>query len=158
MRPRCFQVAPFIVLVALGCGGDGIERAPITGVVTVEGLPLPGALIQFLPQPGTPGEGALGSSDPDGKFEVISSRDSDYGIPPGEYKIRVSRLQDSNGTFVPADAPQADFPDAMESVPVPYSTINSPLTAVISSDGGEVKVEIPVALVDPNAKTKKKRR
>lgn len=136
-----------VSLVSAGCGGDGLERAPITGIVTVEGTPLASALVQFLPQPGTPGEGALGSSNAEGRFEVISSRDEDDGIPPGEYVVRVSRLMDADGSTIPVEAPQADFPDAVESVPAPYSTINSPIKIQITAEGGEVKVEIPVPLV-----------
>lgn len=136
-----------VLLFTSGCGGDGLERAPITGIVTVEGVPLSSALVQFLPQPGTPGEGALGSSNAEGRFEVISSRDDDDGIPPGEYVVRVSRLMDADGSAIPVEAPQADYPDAVESVPAPYSTIESPIKIQITAEGGEVKVEIPVPLV-----------
>ncbi|MEZ6130184.1 MAG: carboxypeptidase-like regulatory domain-containing protein [Planctomycetaceae bacterium] len=146
MRISAWLMMLMAVATTAGCGGDGLERAQITGVVTVEGTPLSDASVQFLPLEGTPGEGALGSSDAEGKFEVISSRRSDEGIPPGEYKVRVSRLQDADGSPIPATAPQADYPDAVESVPVPYSTAESPLKVVISPEGGEVKVEIPVAL------------
>ena len=136
-------------IVIVGCGGDGFERAPITGLLKVEGVPLSNALVQFLPEPGTPGEGALGSSDEEGKFEVISSRKSDDGIPPGQYTVRISRLINSDGSPVPVDAPEADYPDARESIPQPYSTILSPLKITIAPEGGEVVVEIPVALLDP---------
>lgn len=131
-----------------GCGGgDGLERAPITGLVTVQGAPLAGASVQFMPASGTPGEGALGTSDAEGKFTVISSRQSDEGIPAGEYTVRVSRLVNVDGTPLPSDAADADYPDAWESVPTPYSGMDSPLKAVIAPEGGEVKVEIPVALL-----------
>jgi hypothetical protein len=55
---------------------------------------------------------------------------------------------------VPVDAPEADYPDARESIPQPYSTILSPLKITIAPEGGEVVVEIPVALLDPKRTSK----
>lgn len=136
-----------------GCNrGDGLERAPITGLLTVQGQPLPGALVQFIPSEGTPGQGAIGISDEQGKFTVISSRQQDEGVPPGEYSVRVSRLMNPDGSFVPPHAPEADFPDSRESIPPPYSSVASPLKVVISPDGGHVPVDIPEPLVGSGKK------
>lgn len=141
-----------LLLCVAGCGGDGLERAPITGVLTVEGAPLGNAVVQFLPGEGTPGEGAIGNSDAEGKFEVISSRRSDEGIPPGSYTVRVSRLVNPDGSPLPPDAADADYPDAFESIPAPYSGIDSPLTVSIKPEGGEVKIDIPAPLFDGKKK------
>jgi hypothetical protein len=130
-----------------GCGGDGLNRVPITGTVTNQGSPLAGASIQFFPAAGTPGEGAIGTADNEGKFEVISSRRDDPGVPPGKYTVRISRLIDRDGTILPIDAIQADFPNAMESIPAPYSTSNSPLEVLIPESGGEVTVDVPGKLL-----------
>jgi hypothetical protein len=139
--------------VMAGCGGDGLERAPITGLVTVEGAPLAGASVQFTPVGGTPGEGALGVADAQGKFEVISSRQGDEGIPPGEYSVRVSRLADPDGTPLSPEATEADHPFARETVPAPYSGMDSPLKVTISKEGGEVKVDVPAKLLENKTKT-----
>jgi hypothetical protein len=138
-----------IAAVSMGCGGDGLQRAPITGIVTVEGAPIAGASLQFIPKGATPGEGALGISNAEGKFEVISSRRGDEGIPPGEYTVMVSLLADPDGTPLAPDAMQADHPFAQETVPAPYSGMDSPLTVTITEAGGEVKVEIPKKLLIP---------
>ena len=144
---------PLLCLAALsGCGGDGLERAPITGLVTIDGQPLDLASVQFMPAPGTPGEGALGNSDPAGKFEVVSSRRDDSGIPPGEYTVRVTRFVKADGTAIPPEEPQADYPDSYESVPPPFSGMASPLKVVIPKEGGEVKVEIPAKLYQRKAR------
>jgi hypothetical protein len=142
MRKWCYLVVTMIGIV--GCG-DGIERVPIQGEILAVGKPVPNASIQFLPAEGTIGQGAIGVSDQDGKFTVISSRQSDEGIPPGKYKVIVSRFMDKDGTILPSDAKQADFPDAVESVPPPYCTTNSPIEVTIA-EGGVVKVELPVKL------------
>lgn len=135
--------------VVLGClsgCGDGLKRVPITGLLTVKGEPLSGASVQFFPVGTTAGEGAMGVSDTAGKFEVISSRDRDKGVPPGKYKVRVSLMMDGKGKILPPDALQADYPDAREAVPAPFCTPNSTIEVEIPEAGGEVKVDIPAAL------------
>lgn len=145
--PPQFTAMLCLCLLA-GCSrGDGLERVPITGILTVEGSPLPGAVVQLLPTGQTQGPGAIGISDSEGKFEVISSRQNDEGVPPGEYTVRVSRLVNPDGSVVPADEPEADHPDSRESVPRPYSGVDSPLKVVISEQGSEVKVDIPAKLL-----------
>lgn len=140
-----------LILAALpaivGCGADdGYERVPITGILTVQDQPLPGAIVQFLPPDGSIAPGALGTSDEEGVFEVISSRQGDEGVPPGEYTVRVSKLINPDGTAVPPTAPEADYPDARESVPRPYNGPGSPLKVTISDAGGEITVDIPEPL------------
>ena len=147
------RAASMLVLLGLAAGcseGDGLERVPITGLLTLGGTPLPGAVVQFFPAGETAGPGALGTSDPEGKFEVISSRESDEGIPPGEYTVRVSRLVNPDGTPVPPDAPDADYPGCRESVPRPYSGVDSPLKVVISPEGGEIRVDVPAKRLASN--------
>ena len=140
----------WILLVALagmwipGCGGDGLDRVPIVGKVTLGGEPLGGAVLSFIPAANTPGDGALGIADETGTFEVISSRKSDKGIPAGSYTVRVSRRVLFDGTPLPPDLPEADVPDSRESVPLPYSSIDSPLTVVIPEGGGDLHVDIPL--------------
>lgn len=136
-------MAGLVVTASLAGCGDGLSRVPITGVVTMQGNPLGGASVQFFPQGGTPGEGAIGTADKDGKFTVISSRNQDSGVPAGKYKVRVSLLVDRKGNALPAEATQADYPDAQESIPAPYCTSNSPLEVEIPKNGGEIKVEVP---------------
>ena len=149
------RVVALISLTSLGCwGGDGLDRVPITGMVTVEGNPLSSAALFFTPAAGTPGEGAIGASDDSGKFQVVSSRRDDSGIPPGEYTVRISRLVMPDGSAIPPDAPDADFPEARQSIPKPFSGMDSPLKVTIAAGGGEVKVDIPAPLVDPKKKKK----
>jgi hypothetical protein len=141
-----YVLAMGLLCCAQGCGGDGLERVPIQGVIKAQGSPLANAVVQFTPQEGTPGEGALGMSDAEGKFTVISSRRDDSGVPPGKYSVRVSRFVGGNGAPLPPDATQADHPDAKESVPAPYSTPNSPLRVTIATEGGLVEIDIPVKI------------
>lgn len=132
-------------LLCIGCG-DGVHRVGITGVVTVEGKPIDGAVVQLLPKGATAGDGGLGAVDSEGKFTVISSRQEHSGIPPGTYTVVVSRLVDQQGKLLPEGAGQADYPDGFDSIPPPYSTPNSPLEITVTDAGGQFDIDIPVAL------------
>ena len=135
-----------IMLCLAGCGGDGLTRVPIQGVVKAAGVPVPNAIVQFTPKTGTPGDGAIGQSDAEGIFTVISSRQDDAGVPPGSYGVRVSLMVDGKGKSLPPDATQADYPDAKEAIPAPYSLPDSPIQVTIDDKGGEVAVDIPVKI------------
>jgi hypothetical protein len=97
-----------------------------------------------MPSDGTQGEGGIGTTAEDGSFTLTGSRRGDSGVVPGKYKVRVSRFLDRDGTVLSSEAKQADFPHAVESVPAPYSSPNSPLEVTVPDQGGAVLVEIPV--------------
>lgn len=137
-------VAYSAVLLAIGCGGDGLTRVGIEGELLAQNGPIANATVQLIPQAGTVGEGAIGLADSSGKFTVISSRDQAAGLPPGKYRVRVSQMIDKDGTVLPGDAIQADYPFSREGVPPPYSTLESPLEVSITDAGGQVTIEIPV--------------
>src|SRR5439155_7327733 len=147
MRRSHHLAAVAVLLFLLGCGGDGLRRVPVQGKVTAKGAPVGNATVSFMPADGTKGEGGIGTTDPAGTFTLIGSRRGDAGVVPGKYKVRVSRYVDRDGTVLPSDAKQVDYPHAVESVPAPYSAPNSPLEVTVPDEGGTVKVEIPVKLL-----------
>lgn len=132
-----------VLVAAAGCG-DGLRRVPVEGKLTAGGAPLAGASVQFLPDEGTPGEGGLGLTEADGSFRLVGSREGADGVVPGKYRVRVSRMMNKDGTILPADAKQADYPSAAESIPAPYSAPGSPLIVTVPDAGGPIPVEIPV--------------
>jgi hypothetical protein len=54
---------------------------------------------------------------------------------------------DRDGTILPSDAKQADYPHAEESIPAPYSSPDSPLEITVPEAGGTVNIEIPAKLL-----------
>jgi hypothetical protein len=128
----------------LGCG-DGLRRVPVEGKVTAKGVPVAHATVSFLPADGTAGEGGIGTTDADGRFTLTGSRQGDSGVVPGKYKVVISRYIDRDGTVL-KDYIQADNPLAVESVPAPYSSTDSPLVVTVPEDGGPLTIEIPVPL------------
>ncbi|HEY7154882.1 MAG TPA: hypothetical protein VH575_13045 [Gemmataceae bacterium] len=147
---RRFHFLTAIVLLSglAGCGGDGLKRVPVQGKLTSRGQPLDNTEVQFFPTGATPGEGGTGRSDDGGNFTLVSSRAGNTGITPGEYKVRVSRLVTADGKPLPADAKQADHPDARESIPGLYTSLeNTPLTVKVPETGGEVPIDIPAKVL-----------
>jgi hypothetical protein len=82
-----------MVLVVVGCG-DGPTLVPVAGVVTLDGKPLEGATLSFIPAPGnavsTAGTDATG---PSGNFKMTFNGRS--GLAPGKYTVKVSKAVDA---------------------------------------------------------------
>jgi hypothetical protein len=148
MKRLCFSALMISgVALLLGCGGDGLKRAPVEGKLTAKGQPVSHATVSFIPAEGTLGEGGIGTTDESGNFTLTGSRQGDSGVVPGKYKVIASRFINPDGSVI-QDYKQADNPDAIDSVPAPYSGDGSPLEVTVPEDGGPLTVEIPVKLRD----------
>lgn len=73
--------------VFLGCSDQGM--LPVEGTITLDGEPLAGAAISFVPAEG--GRPSSGQTDDQGHFTLASYTAND-GVPPGEYKVTVVKL------------------------------------------------------------------
>jgi hypothetical protein len=73
-----------VFLTSAGCGGPGLSK--VEGVVTLDGAPLSGATVSFMPV----GEGraAAGLTDGDGYFRLTTFR-TDDGALAGDYRVIV---------------------------------------------------------------------
>ena len=83
------------VLLAAGCGGGGVELGDVSGRVTLDGKPLPNALVRFQPEKG--GRSAQGITDADGRYKLnYSARDT--GALAGKSKVLITTgsLEDSS--------------------------------------------------------------
>lgn len=80
-------------LFTLGCGGPAM--IPGTGSITLDGKPLAGVEIQFVPDPdkGPGGETATGQSDAKGGFTLKSNRIQKDGIVAGVYRVVITDIQ-----------------------------------------------------------------
>lgn len=67
----------------VGCGEKGPELNPVTGVVTLDGQPLPKALVTFTP---TKGPNAAALTDASGKYE-LRYKNGDIGGAVGKYTV-----------------------------------------------------------------------
>jgi len=83
--PACLSA-----LIALGCGGADTP-VPVKGVVMLDGGPLAGATVTFMPA-GNTGRPATGETDKEGVFHLTSFKKDD-GALPGDYRIVVTKIQ-----------------------------------------------------------------
>src|SRR5437773_4139489 len=88
------------VLIVVGCGSQ--KTTPVEGVVLLDGKPLAGASIQFVPQGA--GRDATGETDKSGQF-VMSTFQPRDGMLPGSYKVVISP---PTGTADPAQYKSAE--------------------------------------------------
>lgn len=149
MRRLGFVLLGGMILGLTACGGDGLRRVTIQGkVVAKDGAPVNNATVSFVPQAGTKGEGGIGTTNAEGAFTVTGSRKGASGIVPGKYKVAVSRFINRDGSPVDLETfKEADNPHAYESVPAPYSGLDSPLEVTVPESGGALTIEIPVKLI-----------
>jgi hypothetical protein len=84
-RTRLAAVAIGLLLVCAGCGAQ--RTSPVEGVVLLDGKPVAGASVQFVPQ--DKGRDATGETDKDGHFALSTFQPRD-GAVPGSYKVIIS--------------------------------------------------------------------
>lgn len=81
----CFALA---TLAVIGCGsGDAESLGRVSGMVTLDGSPKPGIIVNFAPIDG--GRPSGGQTDETGKFELIYSPRS-AGAIVGKHTVQIS--------------------------------------------------------------------
>jgi hypothetical protein len=84
-RWGCGIVAVLMGLAGPGCSRDGLVK--VQGVVTLDGVPVEGAMVTFLPE-GASGRTAHGYTGAGGVFQLATLKPAD-GAQPGTYKVIV---------------------------------------------------------------------
>lgn len=87
-RPRrglALLILPAVL--AAGCSGEP-TRGPVTGVVTLDGKPLPNVMVMFVPDPGhgTPGQRSVALTDAAGRYAVFTDKDQE-GASVGIHRV-----------------------------------------------------------------------
>jgi hypothetical protein len=100
MTPRVL----FTLFVAAIAGCGGARTTPVEGVVLLDGKPLAGASIQFVPQ--EKGRQATAETDASGQFAMSTLQPRD-GVLPGTYKVVISPPNGPADTTQYASADQA---------------------------------------------------
>lgn len=73
-----------VLVTAVGCGDDGPPMAEAGGIVTYNGAPLEGATVVFQPASGPL---AVGTTDAEGNFELITGGEPQAAVGPGKVAI-----------------------------------------------------------------------
>jgi hypothetical protein len=136
-----------------GCGPD-VAPPPelpnlvaVTGTVTMDGQPLEGAAVMFMPA-GNTGYGAVGGTDAQGKYKpnTATGQIVHDGVSPGEYKVVISRLVGPDGKPIKLDpnVPPANL-GGRESLPPKYSSpVQTTLKASVAEGKGTFDFDLKV--------------
>ncbi|PQO31424.1 carboxypeptidase regulatory-like domain-containing protein [Blastopirellula marina] len=98
----------------IGCGGSGPQLGTVEGSVTLDGKPLPGAIVSFRPVEG--GRTAEGMTDESGHF-IIEFAAGSKGALVGDHEIRVTTFREK----VIGDNGRVEDPGMPEKVPRKYN-------------------------------------
>jgi hypothetical protein len=110
----------FAMCAALaGCGAGAGDLVPATGTITVDDKPGAGVVVQFVPKPGTPGNGGTAVADESGKYEMATPQGK-KGLPPGEYAVVLSYRRNADGSAPDPNVPPIES-GATERLPKKYS-------------------------------------
>ncbi|ODU01388.1 MAG: hypothetical protein ABS79_01745 [Planctomycetes bacterium SCN 63-9] len=137
-----------VVLTVSGCGGsasDGLPRQAISGTVTLDGQPMVGGAVTFIPD-GFEGPG-VGSPIQDGAYS-LSAQD---GPVPGRYRVAIYRQMPTGKTIQDPDDTSVVFEEKFETIPEIYN-VRTELKAEVKAGGsnhfpfdlkGEIKTPPP---------------
>ena len=122
------------LLAALGCsskGGHLPKTVPAAGVVTLDGKPVDGAQVVFVPA-AEGATGAFGTTNASGHFSLRSYEEKDGAIP-GDYKVQVSKTVEVKlkGNLDGGDAVRFDY-----AVPAKYTGAKTSGLTVTVPDSG----------------------
>ena len=129
-----------LTATACGCGSADFEnRQAVEGAVTMDGQPLPKALITFIPNSGTAGPKATGVIV-DGKYEIHQS----FGPCPGEFTVKIETITPEIEALSSGDYEALHRSVGQESVMVaPEYNRDSQLQASVT-DGGPNRFDYSV--------------
>lgn len=132
LRPvlRNFVGLSTIAIVCMGCGGQ-MKVAPVSGVVTLDGEPLPRASVTFQPQAG--GRPSFGVTDQSGRYSLAYSM-HETGAEVGACTVRITtKLQADEGA---GDGGKM----APEKVPARY--VDEPLTVTVEPKSNKIDLAL----------------
>lgn len=133
-----------IVFLFMGCGGPA-NVAEVTGTVTLDGRPLAGATVTFVPVDSS-GVLSRGITDSEGKYKLVY--DANYtGAAIGDYQVSISTFR---GGFPDDDPPR---PKVLEQLPTKYNFSTELKTTVV---GGVNQIDFPLdskgKIIQPDSK------
>jgi hypothetical protein len=133
LLPFTFFLLPFSLL---GCGGP----VDVEGNVTLNGKPLAGAMVVFIPEGGGAEAGAF--TDEDGNFRLNGTKTE--GTLPGEYRVIVSKKEWPPGVTPPDPAKMtfASVKSKRETVPGQYTVQDKTPLRVIVPRGGTKDIRL----------------
>ena len=127
-------------LALAGCPGgasrDLPDLVPAGGTVTLDGEPLSGANVTFIPAGSTAGTACFGSTDASGRYEIAADAEN-KGAPKGEFKVAITKWVTEDGSDFQAEEGMSPMEaGALDLLPPKYSDeVETELKATVP-DGG----------------------
>jgi len=121
----CFSIL-FIAMMAGYGSGDGHNLDHVEGMVTLDGEPVSGASVAFVPTGDNPLKTtATGVSNEKGIYRLFSQTQA--GVAAGEYKVLIAKTTEPR---------TEDFSDTRDLLPGLYRNLQrTPLTAIVNKKG-----------------------
>jgi hypothetical protein len=126
-----FGAAVFMTAAA-GCGPGGPELADVEGTVTLDGQPVPNAIIRFSPR-GHMGTTSAATTDEQGHYTLIFNRDRE-GAMPGSYNVMVTTEKLSPADVKLYRENGVEVSELFVAIPARYGTFEGGLTAEVKPD------------------------
>lgn len=142
MFPQTSVTAFLLSLATLlnsGCNQEPaapkLNLVDVKGTVTLDGEPAENVAVWFVPETGTPGNGAFGITTADGSYS-LSVIGGDAGVAPGQYTVTFSKFMMKDGSPVPWGV-QPESVGARQSLPALYvDASTSDMKATVAEAGG----------------------
>jgi hypothetical protein len=127
------------LLCVAGCGSDGPEIAEVSGLVTLDGQPVPGATITFFPE-NPEGSPSYGGTDQQGKYTLMFTRKK-YGAMLGKHRVEIETPRRSASEIAEMKAEGQEVPDRPATIPKKYRQPGA-LTAEVNRGGNKIDFEL----------------
>jgi hypothetical protein len=147
-----------LAALVVGCSNDTPTLVPVSGRLTLDGKPLVGKTLKFLPEPGTPGQGSGATTNAAGEYTLLAVRPGairdEHGALPGTYRVVVvepmfpvnTPAQDVND---PTPTPAIGVPAPVrkkQEIPITYTNADTtPLRIEVPKEGGTIDLPLESA-------------
>ncbi|QDT66810.1 carboxypeptidase-like regulatory domain-containing protein [Calycomorphotria hydatis] len=132
-RVMAITAAMFCLLA--GCGDDGPSLGTVAGKVALNGEPLPGAQVMFIPVDG--GRNSIGNTDSNGEYHLMYVAGKG-GALVGDHRVKVTT--EKSGT-VALDSDEVLAESSRELLPLKYNS-KTELTAVVNEGDNRINFEL----------------
>ena len=128
MKPvSCRLFLSFVLItIVTGCGSSGPQLGAVTGIVTLDGKPVPGALVTFISKE-PDGTSSYGKTDANGKYQLEFTTEK-FGAMLGAHDVTIVTKRVSE-----SDEPDTGTVMKFEFVPIPTHYARGALTAEVKS-------------------------
>ena len=142
------SVCLLLAVVLSGCGGVSDSRPPVMpvkGTVLLDGKPLSGAMISFIPIGETRGAGGGARTDTAGRYELTSAH-GDKGAPLGQYKVIVSKSVMPDGSDYHVESMPPPIQSTVRQIlPSKYTNPSSTVLKATIRDGVNT-IDLPLSV------------